>query len=114
MIEKIKKKIFTDEVKKLLKYVLNAAKMTILIGLIVIVVLAGIIIFSNKFEQFIMVTDIKYNSPVLNNLTIVFVVAGIFVLIYGISLCLYKYKRLSESKNSYNALKEAIQKKDNV
>ena len=34
MIEKIKKKIFTDEVKKLLKYVFNAAKMTILIGMI--------------------------------------------------------------------------------
>ena len=114
MIENIKKKIFTDEVKKLLKYVFNAAKMTILIGLIVLAGLMGIIVFSHKFEQFIMVTDIKYNSPVLNNLTIVFIVAGIFVLIYGISLCLYKYKRLSESKNSYDALKEAINKKDDV
>ena len=55
MIENIKKKIFTDEVKKLLKYVFNAAKMTILIGLIALAGLMGIIVFSHKFEQFIMV-----------------------------------------------------------
>ncbi len=112
MIKRVKKFFLNKEVKKVLRYIYSAAKVTTIIGIIILLISMIMILISQKFEDFIIGTDLKYNSPILNNLTITFVVADIFVLIYGVSLCLYKYKRMNESKNSYDALKNALEEEE--
>ena len=116
-INKIKEKIWNEEVKKIVFYVLKPTRITIISGFILLILILGIIIASGNFENFIVSTDIKYNSPMLK-LMLVFIITAVISLIYGISLCLYKYKRPSKKikngkyveGNSYKALSNTFNK----
>ena len=116
VINKIKEKIWNEEVKKIVFYVLKPTRITIISGFILLIL--GIIIASGNFENFIVSTDIKYNSPMLKWMMLVFIITAVISLIYGISLCLYKYKRPSKKikngkyveGNSYKALSNTFNK----
>ena len=92
-IKKLIKRIWTDETKKILRYIIKPTIITTVVGSIAIAVMLLIIALTGNFEHFIMATDIKYDSPLLNYLILVFLVSDVFIAIYGISLCMYKYRR---------------------
>ena len=105
-INKIKEKIWNEEVKKIVLYVLKPTRITIISGFILLILILGIIIVSGNFENFIVSTDIKYNSPMLKWMMLTFTITAVISLIYGISLCLYKYKRPGKKiKNSLLSIK---------
>ena len=118
VINKIKEKIWNEEVKKIVFYVLKPTRITIISGFILLILILGIIIASGNFENFIVSTDIKYNSPMLKWMMPTFTIMAVISLIYGISLCLYKYKRpgkkIKNGKyvegNSYKALSNTLSK----
>lgn len=118
-IQKLKKKIWNDETKKIVAYTWKPAYLTIICGVILLVVMVGVIIFSGNFEKFIVSTDIKYNSPMIKWMMFIFVISAVIALLYGISLCLYKYKRpgkkVKKGKyvegNSYKALSHTFNNK---
>ncbi len=111
-IKKIKERLWSDETKKIAIYAWKPAYLTVIYGLIFLLLIVVLIIISGKFEDFIVSTDIKYNSPMLKWMMFIFIITGIISLLYGISLCLYKYKRPSKKikkgryveGNSYRAL----------
>ncbi|MEE0441270.1 MAG: hypothetical protein UDG84_02575, partial [Thomasclavelia sp.] len=59
VINKIKEKIWNEEVKKIVFYVLKPTRTTIISGFILLILILGIIIASGNFENFIVSTDIK-------------------------------------------------------
>ena len=63
VINKIKEKIWNEEVKKIVFYVLKPTRITIISGFILLILILGIIIASGNFENFIVSTDIKYIAP---------------------------------------------------
>ena len=111
-IKKLKAKIWNDETKKIVKYVWKPAYLTVIYGVLLLVLVVGTLIASGKFEDFIVSTDIKYNSPMIKWMMFIFLVIVVIALLYGISLCLYKYKRPAKKikngkyveGNSYKAL----------
>mgnify|MGYP001479981714 FL=1 len=114
VINKIKEKIWNE----IVFYVLKPTRTTIISGFILLILILGIIIASGNFENFIVSTDIKYNSPMLKWMMLTFTITAVISLIYGISLCLYKYKRpgkkIKNGKyvegNSYKALSNTLSK----
>ena len=118
VINKIKEKIWNEEVKKIVFYVLKPTRITIISGFILLILILGIIIASGNFENFIVSTDIKYNSPMLKWMMLTFTIMAVISLIYGISLYLYKYKgpgkKIKNGKyvegNSYKALSNTLSK----
>lgn len=111
-IKKLYESIWNDETKKIVYYIFKPAYLTIIYGSILLVLILGVIVISGNFEEFIISTDIRYNSPMIKWMMLIFVITFVIVLIYGISLCLYKYRRpgkkIKKGKyvegNSYKAL----------
>lgn len=111
-LKKIYERIWNDETKKIASYIWKPTYLTVIYGIILLMVIIGIIVVSGNFEDFIISTDIKYNSPMIKWMMLIFGITFIITLIYGISLCLYKYKRpgkkIKNGKyiegNSYKAL----------
>lgn len=104
--------LWNDEIKKIVRYTWKPIYLTVIYGIILLLLILGIITISGNFEEFIVSTDLKYNSPMLSWMLLVFGLTVVFTLIYGISLCLYKYKRPGKKVkngryvegNSYRAL----------
>lgn len=118
-IKKLKEKVWNDETKKIAVYVWKPAYLTVIYGFAILILLVGGIILTGNFESFIVSTDIKYNSPMLKWMMFIFIITAVISLLYGISLCLYKYKRpgkkIKKGKyiegNSYKALYNTFKKK---
>ena len=81
VINKIKEKIWNEEVKKIVFYVLKPTRITIISGFILLILILGIIIASGNFENFIVSTDIKYNSPMLKWMMLTFTIMAVISLI---------------------------------
>lgn len=117
---RLKKKIWTDETKKILRYIWKPTWITFLTGIALILIVLIVLNATGYFESFIVSTDLKYNSPLFKWLIGIFALAEIFIVIYGVSLCLYKYKRPGgkgikhhySSGNSYKALASELHIKE--
>lgn len=92
-IKKLIKKIWNDETKKIAVYAWKPAHLTVIYGLTILILLVLGIIITGNFENFIVSTDIKYNSPMIKWMMFIFIITVVISFIYGVSLCLYKYKR---------------------
>ena len=111
-IKKLIKKIWNDETKKIAVYAWKPAYLTVIYGMIIIII-------TGNFENFIVSTDIKYNSPMIKWMMFIFIITVVISFIYGVSLCLYKYKRPGKKirngkyveGNSYKALSHTFNNK---
>ena len=105
---KILKKIWNEETKKLLRYVWGPAKVTFVLGISALLVVFLFLVISGNFESFMVSTDLKYNSPIIRWMFTICFVGEVILLIYGISLCLYKYHRPKHSGGTNDGEKKTI------
>lgn len=118
-IKKFTEKIWNDETKRIAGYIWKTAYLTVIFGLLILILLVIGIVITGNFEKFIVSTDIKYNSPMIKWMMFIFFITLVISFIYGISLCLYKYKRpgkkIKNGKyvegNSYKALSHTFNNK---
>lgn len=109
MLKKLFKKIWTKQTQKILKYIWKPAWVTTIIGSVSVLIFLLLLLVTGNFITFIMATDIKYNSPIIHYLIVVMMVYAVFTLMYGVSLCLYKYNRQKKKEGtSYKALGEYV------
>jgi uncharacterized BrkB/YihY/UPF0761 family membrane protein len=106
--KKLLKKIWNDETKKLLRYAWKPAKITFVLGIGVLFLIFLILVISGNFESFMVSTDLKYNSPIIKWMFAICFIGEVILLIYGISLCLYKYHRPKHKSGKKDDVKKTI------
>lgn len=91
--KKLIKIIWNEETKKIVAYAWKPAYLTVIFGFAILILIVLGIVITGNFEKFIVSTDIKYNSPMIKWMMFIFIITVVISFIYGVSLCLYKYKR---------------------